>query len=126
MIGRGLYVGNCEPDMISIWVVHEMLDTYICVCGHEYGMSNNGPWWLVTQWHGIGMRGSIFTHGWKWRVGIDLTCDKWGLVMDVVWSFYAWCMCLFLSCLYMLVSGQYVIPWSLWVRLQGRALVVGT
>jgi len=47
MIGRGLYVGDCELGMISIWVVHEKLDTYICACGHKFGMSNNGPWWLV-------------------------------------------------------------------------------
>jgi len=56
MIGKGLYVGDCELGMISIWVVHEKLDTYICACGHKYGMSDNGSWWLVNQWHGFGMR----------------------------------------------------------------------
>jgi len=52
-------MGDCELDMISIWVVHEKLDTYTYVWGYEFGMSNDGPWWLLNQWHGIGMRGSV-------------------------------------------------------------------
>jgi len=32
MIGRGLYVGNCEFDMISIWIIHERLEIYIYMC----------------------------------------------------------------------------------------------
>jgi len=53
------------------------------MCGHEFGMSNNGPGWLVIRWHGIGMRGStlcmvgnneltliqpVINEGWLWKL----------------------------------------------------------
>jgi len=52
-------MGDCELGMIFIWVVHEKLDTYVCACGHELGMSYNGSWWLVDKRCGFGMRRNI-------------------------------------------------------------------
>jgi len=79
------------------------------VCGHKSDMNNGEHWWLVIQWHDIDMRGDAFS----WlvtRVGIGLTCDTWGLFMDVGMNFLYMVYTLFLGWLYMLVNGQYVIP----------------
>jgi len=38
MLGGDYMWGNCELGMISTWIVHEKLDTYVCTCGHTPGM----------------------------------------------------------------------------------------
>jgi len=92
MIGRGLYVGDCELGMIFIWVVHEKLDTYICACSHKIGMSNNGSWWLVNQWYGFGMRrNTLLMVGNNELVMIQHMRIE-VLVVGVGMKFHGWCM----------------------------------
>jgi len=60
----------------------------VCACGHEFGMGNNRPWWLVNQWHGIGMRGSNLLMIGNDELVLILTRGKRGLVMDFGMKFY--------------------------------------
>jgi len=111
---------------------------YICVCSHEFGMSNNGPWWLVIQWHGIGMRGSnLLVVGNNELVLIQPVINE-GWLRMLVWGSYAWYLYLLLDWLYMFsmwsvhnslkslggtlrscFSGRDVIPWPLLVGAHG-------
>jgi len=96
-VGRSLFVGNCELGMISIWVVHEKLDTYICVYSYKFGMSNNKSWWLVNQWHGYVMRrNTLLMVGNNELVMIQrMRIEE--LVMGVGMKFHVWCMWKFLA-----------------------------
>jgi len=51
-------------------------------------MGNNRPWWLVNQWHGIGMRGSNLLMIGNDELVLILTRGKRGLVMDFGMKFY--------------------------------------
>ena len=110
------------------------------ICGHKFGMSNDEHWWLVIQWHGIGMGGcTLLMVGNNELVLIQHVINE-GWLRMLVWSSYAWYMYLLLGCLYMFgkwsvrnhleslgetswfcFSGRNIIPWPLLVGVHGGA-----
>jgi len=97
MLGGDYMWGNCELGMISTWIVHEWLDTYVCACGHKPGMSNNGSWWLVNLWYGFCMRRNTLLMIGNNELVMTQHMRNEDLVMDLCLKSYVQRMCKFLA-----------------------------